>query len=636
MCGIAGIYNWETAASQREAVRAMTDRLSRRGPDGAGLHAELGLALGHRRLSIIDLSERGGQPMSNEDGTVWLTFNGEIYNYRELRRRLESQGHTFKSDADSETLVHLYEESADDLSRFLEQVRGMFALAIWDRRRQRLLLARDRLGIKPLFYYLGDSFIAFASDIGALTACAEVPRRIDWTSLYEYLVLLTVPGPNTMLRDVRHLGSGRMLLVERGLEREIIYWRLEAQSGDQITDVDEADEALGEALAESVKSHLVADVEVGAFLSGGIDSGIVTAFAAEHAGHTLTTFSATFPGEQVDEGQWAREASEKIGSHHTEFSISGGFLDDIERVVEVMDQPMALTSAVSLFHLARLARERVKVVLTGDGGDELFAGYNRHRPYPAPGRAVGWVPRGARQPLGKIGRAALPEWARGRSQVIRKAYALSAALARDEAGLYAPRLYYMQPDEALSLIPPCAISQVDTGRYLDRVRGLFEQCRYADLVSRMLFIDLQTSLADEMLAKVDRMTMAWGLEARVPLLDHRVVEIGMRIAGKVKRSGETGKLPLRRLTAQRLGGETGWRAKHGFNSPIENWLRDDQATRAKLNWLWPAVERSGALDKLASRAFKEEFEKGGQPNAMSMLALLVYGLWAEHARVEAA
>ena len=635
MCGIAGIHSWEGPTEHSETVAAMTARLARRGPDGAGLHAEPGIALGHRRLSIIDLSERGHQPMSNEDGTVWLTLNGEIYNYRELRRQLESQGHRFRSDSDAEVLIHLYEDSAEDPTNFLEPARGMFAFAIWDRARARLLLGRDRLGIKPLVYYLADSFIAFASDLDALTVCPAVPQRLDWTSLYEYLVLLTVPGPNTIYRDIQCLAPGSMLLIERGNVRKLTYWDLASIPSEPMVNVREVDEALEATISDAIGLHLVADVEVGAFLSGGVDSGLVTALAAERNAQPLRTFSATFPGEQVDEGPWARAASDRLGTSHTEFASTGGFLGAIDRVVEAMDQPMALTSAVSLFQLARQARRCVKVVLTGDGGDELFGGYGRHRPYPAPSRVAGWIPPGARPAVGAVGVAVLPEWARHRSTALDKFHTLAKSLARDEAELYTPRLYCLAPAEALALLPQEIRSEVDTDRYLNQVRSLFTSCRFSDALSRMLFVDLQTSLVDEMLSKVDRMTMAWGLEARVPLLDHRVVELSMNIAGSLKRDEAQGKLPLRRIVARRLGHETGARAKFGFNSPLERWLRNDETTRAAFDCRWKSIEDAGAFDIPALRDVKSRFGSDGGPAAMNMFTLLTFGLWAKQRGVRA-
>ena len=587
MCGITGVYHWNGSSSQRDVVAAMTARLEHRGPDDHGLFSQPGLALGHRRLSIIDLSERGRQPISNEDGTVWLTCNGEIYNYRTLRRQLEARGHSFGSDTDTEVLVHLYEESANDLVEFLEAVRGMFAFAIWDRLRQRLLLGRDRLGIKPLFYYCSDQLLAFASDLDALTACSAVPRRVDWTSLYEYLSLLTVPGPHTIFEDIRCLMPGSMIVVERGAVRDIRYWGLDPAPDELIVDAAEADEAIHAALAEAVELHLMADVEVGTFLSGGVDSGLVTALAAEQHARPARTYAATFPGEEVNEGPWAREAAERLGTIHAESVFTTGFLDGIEQVVRAMDQPLGLTSAASLFWLSRLAHQRIKVVLSGDGGDELFAGYARYRASPSRARIV------------------------------------------DLAEFNTRKRCYLPPARALSLLSPELIPEVDTNRFLDRVRRLLSACEGMDELSRRLYVDLQTGLVDEMLAKLDRMTMAWGLEGRVPLLDHRVVELGMRVAGSIKHNGSQGKLPLRRLVTPHLGLAVGERTKHGFNSPLDGWLRTDLKTRTKLEALWPAVERTGVFDVAALRALKSELGTADGPTGHNIFSLLVFAIWTE-------
>ncbi len=634
MCGIAGIYNWDKELSQCEIVAAMTARLARRGPDCEGVYSEPGLAIGHKRLSIIDLSEHGRQPMSNEDGTVWLTFNGEIYNYRELRQRLERRGHCFRSVTDCEVLIHLYEESGEDLAGFLEPVRGMFAFGIWDTRRHRLLLARDRLGIKPLVYYSNSHSISFASDLDALTASPEVPCRLDWTSLYEYLLLKTVPGPHTIFRDIRCLMPGTMLLAERGSVREITYWRLDPIHNQVIVDPAEADEEIKAVLSDSIQLHLVADVEVGTFLSGGIDSGIITAMASEQYDYQLRTYSATFPGEQVNEGPWAREASERLGTTHSEFAVTGGFLDGIERVVEAMDQPLALTSAVSLFHLSGLAHRTIKVVLSGDGGDELFGGYTRYCPFPPPGPIARWIPREMRPTVGKFAFSMIPVSTCRRWSLLERIRTRAEMLSRQEVDLHTRTRIYMQPAKALSLLPDDVASKVDRTRYFDRLRRLFASIKNRDELTRRLYVDLQTSLVDEMLTKLDRMTMAWGLEARVPLLDHKLVELGMRLAGSIKRDERVGKLPLRRLAARYLGSAASERTKHGFDSPLKGWLQTDTRTRAKLESLWPAVEKAGTFDKIALRVLKGQIGIYGGSLPLNVFSLLVFGIWANQRNIQ--
>jgi asparagine synthase (glutamine-hydrolysing) len=630
MCGIAGVWGRRGDDDLRETVTRMTARLAPRGPDGQGVHSEPGIALGHRRLAIIDLSDRGRQPMSNEDGTVWLTFNGEVYDHRALRRGLERAGHRFSSDADAEVLLHLYEEAPDDPVAFLRDVRGMFAFALWDRRRRRLLLARDRLGIKPLFYATPPGTFAFASDIDALTACGDVPRRLDWTSLYEYLVLLTVPGPHTIYRDVRSLEPGCVLVVDDGVPREVRYWRLSAPARPTISDLGEATERVESALGDAVRSHLVADVDVGAFLSGGIDSSLIAAMAADQGATALQTFSIAFPGEAEDEGPWARQTAEQLKSVHRELRIEGGLIDSLDDVVGAMDQPMALTSAVSLFHLSRRARQHVKVVLTGDGGDEAFGGYRRHAPYPAPSSVVRWLPSRARRSVGRTLSVALS--VAGGRRPVERARSLANTLARDETDLYLPRLYALDPRAALDLVCADGQGEVDVTRYVTRVRRLFESCRGGDRLSRMLFVDLQTSLADEMLAKLDRMTMASGLEARVPLLDLKVVETAARVAGGVKRTEPSGKLPLRRLAHARLGQAVAERPKQGFNSPLERWMRQEPRTDAGLERLWPSVDEAGVFDVAATKALKARWERHAGATATNLFALVTFGVWARQRR----
>lgn len=543
--------------------------LARRGPDSAGKYQSDRISLVHRRLSIIDLSERGRQPMSNEDGTVLLIFNGEIYNYRELRTILQSK-HEFRSESDSEVLIHLYEEFADRLDNYVDGVRGMFAFALWDTKRARLILARDRLGIKPLVYYRDADSIAFASDLTALTAFPHIPRRLDWTSIYEYLLFQTIPGPHTIYRDILHVRPGTMLIAEDASVRELKYWKPGSSKVTCFKTEADAQDAVESALLDSVRAHMVSDVKVGSFLSGGIDSGLVTAMAASESPETIDSFSATFPGAAVDEGKAALDTSRRIGSHHREFAVTHGFLDDLEKVVDAMDEPMALTSAVSLYHLSRMAREHVKVVLTGDGGDELFAGYNRHRPYPIH-PAISWIPWRRRAAVGVAAGKVLASIPRRYSSPVSKLEGLSRSISRGEAELYVPRLYSMSPEMAFNLMCAEGRMSVDAERHMNRVREVFSDCPAEDQVSRMLYVDLQTTLADEMLRKVDRMTMAHGLEARVPFLDHPLVELALAIPVSMKKNANLGKLVLRSIAKGWLGPEAAARPKSGFNSPLNQW-----------------------------------------------------------------
>jgi asparagine synthase (glutamine-hydrolysing) len=626
---------------------AMCRALARRGPDGEGLHVEPGAALGHRRLAILDLSERGAQPMANEDGSLRLTYNGEVYNFRALRAGLERRGHVLSSATDGEVLLHLYEEHAGDPRRMLDGVHGMFAFGLWDRRRRRLLLGRDRLGIKPLVYWAAPGRLAFASHLDALAAVPGVPRSLDPTALWEYLLYLTVPGPATLFAGVRHLPPGTLLLAEEGgAPRELPYWRLDPARGEPIADPEAADAALEEALGEAVARHLVADVEVGAFLSGGLDSGLVAAFAAlsGQTARPLATFTASFPGEAEDEGPAARQAAARLGTDHAEFALEGGLFDALEETVAAMDQPLALTSALSLFQIARLARPRVKVVLTGDGGDELFAGYSRHRPDPRLPGLAGLLPAPAAPAVGRFLLRTLPEQLNGRVGRLRS---LARGLARDEAERYLPRLWTADPEALRGLLRRDLAAAVETGRTTERVRDLFDRHAGLPPLTRRLAVDLQTSLADEMLPKLDRMTMAWGLEARVPLLDDRVVELGLRLDDRLRRRASpegaadehlAGKLPLRRLARSRLGSAAAAAPKRGFNSPLDRWLAGDAATRGAFDRLWPAVEACGLFDPAALGRLRVQAGRSGSLGPFStstLFALLVCGLWADQRGVRA-
>jgi asparagine synthase (glutamine-hydrolysing) len=633
MCGIAGIYEWQGVSSVERDVSLMTRALARRGPDGSGVRAEPGVALGHRRLSIIDLSERGRQPMTNEDGTIWLTFNGEIYNHAALRRTLEARGHIFSSATDSEVLLHLYEDGASDPARWLREVRGMFAFAIWDAPRKQLLLARDRIGIKPLFFYRDAGAIVFASELDALVASSRVPRRIDWTSLFEYLQLLTIPEPNTVYEGVHALDPGCALIVEPSDTRWVRYWSLDDTPDAVIDTAEEADAALEATLGDTIALHLQADVDVGAFLSGGIDSSLVSAIAAQRHDRPLRTFAATFPGEAVDEGLWARRAADVLGTNHTEYAVTEGFLEGVEDMAAATDQPLALTSALSLFHLSRRARQDVKVVLTGDGGDELFGGYSRHHAYPALPFGLNTLPFAARRQIGRVAGELAPLAPLRMAGISAKTAALATALVRDETDLYLPRVFVRPAAAAASLMPADARGKVIAERYSERVRRTFARCRATDPLTRRLYVDVHTSLVDEMLTKVDRMTMSAGLEARVPLLDHHVVELAMRIQAPVLREGALTKGPLRRLVERRLGRDIAYRPKSGFNSPLASWLQNEPSTLRKLDELWPEVEGSGFFDVTAARALRRELRMNPARVSSSIFALVVFSVWARQRKL---
>jgi len=631
MCGIAGLVDDGTPEEDiRAQLCALIRPLIGRGPDGDGAFADSGIGLAHSRLAIVDLSERGRQPLANEDETVWVVCNGEIYNHRELRRDLEGRGHVFRSGSDCEVLVHLYEEHSDAPEQVPKQLRGMFAFALWDVRRRRLLLGRDRLGIKPLFYHEHDGLLVFGSTVDAVVGHRNVPAQLDWTSIYEYLLLLSVPGPSTVYQGVRHLPPGSLLVREGGHSRLLTYWRVEDCAQGRIGDEKEAVQKLEAALSDSATVHLEADVEVGAFLSGGLDSGLVTAFAQAGAGFPLQSFCATFPGEPVDEGPWAAETASRLGTRHSTLPVRSGFLDGLDEAVAAMDQPLALTSALSLFHLSRLARQHVKVVLTGDGGDELFAGYRRHRPYLPSAQVLRSLPIWSWRPLARTVDALIPSRLAAHAPLLSKARNAFGALLRDEALSYVPRLYVQEPDTALGMLPHDARPGVDRDRYRDRIRAILTRMPSSDSVTRMLLLDLQTSLSDEMLTKVDRMTMAHALEARVPLLDPAVIEVALSWRNRTGQNETDTKRPLRCLAESRLGTNIASRPKSGFNSPLQRWLTSEPITQQQIR------TRQRAATILDPSAWDSLIQGGpAAAGAVPLFAGLVLETWAKQRRVSA-
>ncbi|MBX9850852.1 MAG: asparagine synthase (glutamine-hydrolyzing) [Cytophagaceae bacterium] len=622
MCGIAGIYKFHQQEVRNAEVEKLIKPLHHRGPDGSGIYINCQAGLGHKRLSIIDLSESGSQPMPNENKSIWVICNGEIYNFHNLRNKLIKKGHQFRSGSDSEILVHLYEEYREKPEFFLEEVRGMFAFALWDEKKQRMILGRDRLGIKPLFFHHSKEYVAFASEITSLSSFTDNSLSIDWTSVYEYLLLLTIPSPNTFFKEIKHLDPGSICIIENDKPRYHSYWHLNPAPDNMYKSENEVQEEVESHLKEIINQHMIADVPVGTFLSAGIDSTVVTTLASQNANNSFYTFCATFPDEDVNEGTIAASTARKLGIPFEEFSLKGGFLDELESVINFMDQPIALTSAVSLFQISKLAKEKVKVVLTGDGGDEVFGGYDhRHIPYFIPSQ-VKWLPESLRMFLGK---GALKIMGNHKG----KWKNLATSMSKDEALRYFSRLSILPTETAFSLINKDYSKEIDSERYVRKMRKLFKKSQESDSLNKQLFVDLHTSLPDEMLTKADRMTMACSIEGRVPLLDHKLVELSMRIPGGLKRKDNFGKIPLRQIVYKNFGSELAYRKKTGFNSPLSQWLRTEKETKLLFQDYWKKVAQTPLLDKTRTAALKDDFFSGKETSANPLFALIVLGSWLE-------
>lgn len=556
MCGLAGWAGDPAVAG--DALDRMCDAISHRGPDDAGSHVVAGrVALGFRRLSIIDLSG-GHQPIHDESGQIAVTVNGEIYNFRELRAELEARGHRFATGSDAEVVVHLYEEEGE---RCLQRLRGMFAVALWDGRRDRLVLARDRLGVKPLYFAEVPGGLLYGSEPGAILASGALPARPDPAAIAQYLTLQYVPAPLTGFAGMQKLRPGELLVWENGRARTERWWTVEHGHPDQVSEEDRLAE-LDATLSEATRLRLIADVPVGAFLSGGIDSSLVVAYMAEHASD-VRTFSIDFAHAKFSEGAFAREVASVYGTRHESLTVDPEIVPMIAETVRAAGEPFADSSTIPTYALAELTRRHVTVALSGDGGDEAFAGYVRHRlataadrlgPLPALLRPVA---RGLRRvPSG--GRAAA---------LVRGATTLS----RSSHDRYAAIMAHFEPAAIERLCTPEFLEQAGGPRQAwDEVLAL-PQRRGVD---RYLTLDTATYLPGDLLLKVDRMSMAHALEVRSPLLDHHVHELAARTPARMKlRRGES-KWLLKQLARRRgLPEHLVTRSKKGFGVPVGEWFR---------------------------------------------------------------
>ena len=618
MCGIAGFANVDGRPADAGLLRRMTDAVGHRGPDGDGFHVDGAVGLGHRRLAIIDLVT-GDQPMSSADGRTWIVFNGEIYNYRELRAELAARGATFRTTSDTEVVLAAYEAFGVEC---LGRLRGMFALAIWDGRRRELFLARDRVGIKPMLYTWDGQRFAFGSEIKALLADPSVPRELDWESLRDYLVFKYVPSPRTIFRHVRKLEPASYLVfsVDRGSIETGRYWELRF-APDHSRSEAEWEERLCAELADSVRSHMIADVPVGAFLSGGLDSSTVVAYMAQAAPGRLRTFSIGFDEADFDELGYARQVAARYGTEHSEYVVKPDALEVLPRLAHQLDEPFADSSSIPTYYVSKITRDQVTVALSGDGGDENFAGYRRYARAEAFHRRMDrGLGRLARPLLGLAGRM-LPHGARGRGSL--------ELLGADPVERYF-RLIAAQDAEGLKrLLAPGARAHVALdGDLVGDFRRRAAAAGAPDYVSTLQALDIQTYLPEDILAKVDAMSMAVSLEARVPLLDHRLMEFLATMPTNLKLREGSGKAVLRRVMSDALPAPVLGRPKMGFGVPLAAWFRRELADHTRDVLLDRRARERGVFDPRAVQALLDEHRAGTRDRATQIWSLLVFEEWA--------
>ena len=621
MCGIAGFVNSDSHRDEREE-RAILDRMCRviahRGPDDQGMLVKDQAALGIRRLSIIDLAG-GHQPMSGCDPALTTVFNGEIYNFRELQNELAARGHSFQTHSDTEAIVHAYEEYG---ARCVDHLRGMFAFAIWDAKRRELFIARDRAGKKPLYYTRTQhGTLIFGSELKSLREHPEFQGEMSMEALDAYLTFGYVPDPLTIFRDIHKLPPGHHLTFKDGRVRVEQYWDFPYQE-EQQQPARADDDCLAELrnlLDEAVRVRLVADVPLGAFLSGGIDSSVVVGLMARHATQPVKTFSIGFHEDRYDELKYARIAARKFGTDHHEFIVTPDICEIVDELVWHFDEPFADSSAIPTYVVSKLAREHVKVVLSGDGGDELFGGYTRYaldRKRSGFARLPRALREGVMQPIGRV----LPHGAWGRN------YIHNVALE--------PIDRYIEDISIFSGLNKTRLYTSDFRQQLGRSNAAMRFTEYArharcgDQLDRLLYLDSKTYLPGDILTKVDRMSMAASLDTRVPLLDHKLIEfVCTRIPAAMKMKGLETKYILKQAARDLVPLEIINRPKQGFGIPIDQWINEQLRERVRGTLTEPRTMQRGYVEPRYVNLLLDEHERGRRDHATELWALFMLELW---------
>jgi asparagine synthase (glutamine-hydrolysing) len=627
VCGIVGNVLARADRSPDPAVlKRMNDRIAHRGPDDEGFFVQGSAGLAMRRLKIIDLAT-GHQPMAGEDRRVWVVFNGEIYNYRELTEALAARGHAFATRSDTEVIVHGFEERGLESIGDLE---GMFAFAVWDEAARTLVLARDRLGIKPLYYAVLPDQIVFASELRALLEHPAIDRSLDLTGLSRYLAHEYVPAPHAILRAVRKLPAGHWLSYTEGRVKVEPYWDVRFRRGGPLTEAG-ALEALRATLDLSVRQHLVSDVPLGVFLSGGIDSSTVAAFAARHAPGRLKTFSIGFEDRSFDESTHARRVAQALDTdHHEEILSPRAALDLVGRLPDLLDEPLGDASLLPTYLLARFTRRAVTVALSGDGGDELFAGYptyQAHRLAATFERLPRWVRRRVVRPLVE------------RLPVSLDNLSLDFKLKRFVAGLEYPDaerhavwMGSFTPAEQRELFTADALARMEAPPSYDAFHDMLAHAASAEGLERMLYLDLKGYLGEGVLTKVDRASMACSLEVRVPLLDRRVVELAASLPMRLKLRGLTTKWALKRAVRGMLPEDILARPKKGFGVPLARWFREELRPLLREACAPDLIRRAGLFRPEVVARLLAEHDAGRRDHRKKLYTLLAFQLWAERYR----
>jgi asparagine synthase (glutamine-hydrolysing) len=618
MCGICGIFEFERRqAFPRQLLERMNQTIVHRGPDDDGFYLGEGVGFAFRRLSIIDVAG-GHQPISNEDGTLWVMLNGEIYNYPELRKELEAKGHRFATHSDTETIVHLYEECGEES---FARLRGMFAIALWDSRHRRLLLARDRVGKKPLFYAADRERIVFGSELKALLAAGGISREVNREGLSDYFSLGYIPAPKTIYRAARKLRPGHYLVVEAGMIRETSYWDISFAETDVRTEQAWC-ERIRHELCEATRIRLMSDVPLGAFLSGGVDSSAVVATMSRLTNRPVQSCSIGFDEKEYDEADYARAVAKQFSTDHFEQVVRPDAAAIVDRLAWHFDEPFADSSAVPTYYVSAVARQRVTVALGGDGGDEIFAGYRRYVFDQMENRLRAIAPAGLRQAIfGPLGRfyPALA-WA----PRMFRAKATFQSLARKPLEGYFNSVSIFRPAEKARIFTPEFSNSLGGYDSIEVLREHYDRAGTDDHLSRIQYVDIKTYLPDDILAKVDRTSMAVSLEVRAPLLDHKFMELSARIPSPLKLHRQETKHIFKKALSGILPEDILYRPKQGFAIPLDRWFRGELKEMAHA-----AIFESpdAALDLRFIRKIWNQHQKKVYDRSAHLWAVLMYRKW---------
>jgi asparagine synthase (glutamine-hydrolysing) len=620
MCGITGIFEYNRKQEiPPDLVHRMNETIIHRGPDDEGIYTGPGIGLGFRRLSIIDV-EGGHQPIGNEDGSLWVMLNGEIYNYPELRDLLLQKGHRLATRSDTETIVHLYEEFGEAC---FSKLRGMFAIALWDSRQRKLLLARDRIGKKPLFYAVDQNRIVFASELKALLAADNLSREIDPQALSDYFSFGYIAAPKTIYRSVQKVRPGHYVVASEGGFRETSYWDI---SFSKIETRSEGEwcEIVRQEVREATRVRLMSDVPLGAFLSGGIDSSSIVAAMTEITQRPVTTCSIGFDVAEYDESEFARKIAQQFGSEHHESLVRPNAIDIVDKLAWHFDEPFADSSAVPTYYVSKIARESVTVALGGDGGDENFAGYrrylfdyfeNRMRKY-----VPAWMRRAVFGPLGKWypPLAAAPRVFRAKSTF--------QSLSRTPLEGYFNSISIFRPDDKHRLFTADLHRKLAGYDSLSVFQHHYDRAGTDDLLSRIQYVDMKTYLPDDILTKVDRASMAVSLEVRAPLLDHQLMEHVASIPSDLKLHGRTGKYIFKKAMEPVLPNDILYRKKQGFAIPLDRWFRCELRDLAHA-YLFRSDE--GLLEHKFIQKIWDQHQSGHYDRSAHLWSILMFRKWQD-------